>query len=127
MTQQALTASVSGTDVVATTVEFMNYLFPPPRTFGIRLWDGSTVPGVDHPECTVVLNSPFATRRIFRPPIELSAGEAYIRGDFDVEGDLFKVFSLMNNLFNISPRRLPGLARNWLKFPAAQPSAKLSR
>lgn len=127
MTQQALTASVSRAGAVATTADFLNYLFPPPRTFGIRLWDGSAVPGADHPECTIVLNSPFATRRIFQPPIERSAGEAYIRSDFDIEGDLFKVFSLLNTMSSIPLRGLPALGRDWLKLPAAQPTAKLSR
>jgi cyclopropane-fatty-acyl-phospholipid synthase len=67
-------------------------LFGPPvgRPFAVRLWDGSiegptTGPA---PRFTLILRRPGALRRMFLPPSELTLGEAYLRGDFDVEGDL---------------------------------------
>ena len=35
---------------------------------------------------------------MFKPPIELSLGEAFILKDFDIDGDIFSVFSLMDTI-----------------------------
>ena len=63
---------------------------PARRDFAIRLWEGSTIPAApDQPlRFTLVLRHPGALRRMFWPPSELAIGEAYLRDDFDVEGDL---------------------------------------
>lgn len=70
-------------------------LFPPPRTFAVGLPDGTELPCAASPAFGLVLKHPGALRRMFRPPIELSLGEAYIYGDFDIEGDIFAAFSLI--------------------------------
>jgi cyclopropane-fatty-acyl-phospholipid synthase len=67
------------------------HLFGPvtAREFGIRYWDSGISempPGM--PPFTIVLNHPAAFRRMFLPPSQLRLGEAYVRGDFDIEGDL---------------------------------------
>jgi cyclopropane-fatty-acyl-phospholipid synthase len=67
------------------------HLFGPPgaRDFAVRYWDSGIVespPGA--PAFTIVLNHPAAFRRMLLPPSQLRLGEAYIRGDFDVDGDL---------------------------------------
>lgn len=61
-----------------------------PRDFAIRLWDGSSIKAETHqaPKFTLKLNHPGALRQMFLPPTELSLGEAYIYGDFDIEGDM---------------------------------------
>jgi cyclopropane-fatty-acyl-phospholipid synthase len=76
-------------------VSLIDRLFPPPRTFAVRLWDGTELPGAASPTFGLALKHPGALRRMFRPPIELSLGEAYIYGDFDIEGDIFAAFSLI--------------------------------
>jgi len=48
------------------------------------------------PAFSLILNHPGALRRMLTPPIELSMGEAYIYGDFDIEGDIFAAFSLID-------------------------------
>lgn len=75
-------------------------LLGPPnmRTCAVRYWDGSEerpgAPstgggrGAQRPAFTLVLRSSGALRRMLLPPSELSFGEAYVRGDFDVEGDM---------------------------------------
>ena len=62
----------------------------PTRDFAVRLWDGTTWPegGGSSPAFALVLNHPGALRKMFLPPSELNLGEAYIYGDFDVEGNL---------------------------------------
>jgi cyclopropane-fatty-acyl-phospholipid synthase len=68
----------------------------PEQDFGVRLWDGTMWPEepVESPTFTLVLNHPGALRQMFLPPSELSLGESYIYGDFDVEGDLIAAFPL---------------------------------
>ena len=66
-------------------------LFGPPagRPFAVRLWDGSVEgPSQDRARFTVVLRRPGALRRMLLPPSQLALGEAYLRDDVDVEGDL---------------------------------------
>jgi cyclopropane-fatty-acyl-phospholipid synthase len=62
----------------------------PERSFDIRLWDGSVIHGSGESRLALVINAPGALRRMFRLPIELSLGEAYLRGDFDLEGDVWE-------------------------------------
>lgn len=56
----------------------------------VRLWDGSEV---SHDSrcgggCVIALRHPRALLDLLWRPSSLSAGEAYVRGDLDVEGDL---------------------------------------
>jgi cyclopropane-fatty-acyl-phospholipid synthase len=59
-----------------------------PRTFPVRLWDGTLLPpergGVGG---TLVLLSPRALQAFFPPASEARIAEAYLDGDLDLEGD----------------------------------------
>ena len=66
-------------------------LFGPPeaRAFGVRYWTGAVdLAAACEPRFTLVIRRPGALRRMFLPPTELALAEAFVRGDFDVEGDL---------------------------------------
>jgi cyclopropane-fatty-acyl-phospholipid synthase len=84
---------------------FQGYDGPP---FAVRLWDGwqwsSTAPSTanDKPVCTIVVNKPEALSSLIARPNEITLGEAFIRGDLDVEGDLFSAFQVTEHLFNRS-------------------------
>jgi cyclopropane-fatty-acyl-phospholipid synthase len=84
------------------TLALLDDLFGPPteRPFALRLWDGTVVDsGVSHePSFTLVLNRPGALRRMLLPPTDLALGEAYLRDDFDVEGELEKATELADTL-----------------------------
>jgi cyclopropane-fatty-acyl-phospholipid synthase len=89
-----------------------------PREFAIRLWEGSEVPAESgrKPRFTIVLHRPDALYRMFVPPGTRSLGEAYVNGDFDVEGDMIAFFDLLPTLLrNTKPtsvaRLLPALWR----------------
>src|SRR5947209_14258455 len=71
-----------------------------PRDYGIRFWDGARVePDPGQPErFTLVLEHPGSLRQMFWPFKKVALGEAYIYGDFDVEGDLFAFMSLLKFL-----------------------------
>ncbi|CAN5821675.1 class I SAM-dependent methyltransferase [soil metagenome] len=74
-------------DVTATRA-FLDHLFPAPRDFKVRLWDGTVVGGENGARYTLVLEHPGAARRMFELPVELAIGEAHFFGDFDIEGDM---------------------------------------
>lgn len=66
-------------------------LFGPPseRNFAVRYWDGRLeYPKAVEPEFTLVIEHPGSIRKLLWPPSEVSIAEAYIYGDFDVEGSL---------------------------------------
>jgi cyclopropane-fatty-acyl-phospholipid synthase len=93
----------------------------PARDFAVRLWDGTTWPEGDgsSPAFTLVLNHPGALRKMFLPPSELNLGEAYIYGDFDVEGDLIAAFPMAEHLesLDLGVGDKLGLARQLLALP----------
>jgi cyclopropane-fatty-acyl-phospholipid synthase len=68
-----------------------------PLPLGVRCWDGSEVPGPPGAP-TLIVTSPRALRRIVYARDELGPARAYVSGELDVEGDLFQVLELPDNL-----------------------------
>lgn len=96
MTQKS---SLSATDSAAQlTARLLGIIFPAPRRFGIRLWDDTELPHEPGAPFELVIHNPGALRRMFKPPVELSLGEAFIRDDFEIEGDIFAAFPLMEGI-----------------------------
>ncbi|MBI5829005.1 MAG: class I SAM-dependent methyltransferase [Chloroflexi bacterium] len=93
------------------------------RDFAIRLWDGQTLAaeGGLMPHFTLVLTHPGALRRMFFPPGELTLGEAYLRGDFDLEGDIIAAMELAATFEALTPGDWLRLAAQALALPAADP------
>lgn len=72
------------------------------KDVGFRLWDGALWPD-DHPRsATVVLNHPGALRSMFASMNEVGLAEAYLYDDFDVEGDIERVYALADGLIKVS-------------------------
>ena len=116
------TVSPSNADsIVRRTTKLLGQLFPSPRGYGISLWDGSELPVEGHPSFHLVLKHAGALRRMFSPPIELSLGEAFILKDFDIEGDIFSAFSLMDTLAarTFSLGEVVGIGFGLLALPAS--------
>lgn len=109
------------------TIAVIDRLFPPPRPFTICLWNGTELPGAA--EVSLVLNHPAALRRMLTPPIELSLGEAYITGYFDLQGDIFALFPALDAVNNrsISGAELFRLARQVMALPQAAQKRPLMR
>jgi cyclopropane-fatty-acyl-phospholipid synthase len=93
---------------------------PSRRTFALRLWDGTEEEPGHESRFTLVLRWPVALRRMLLPPTDLTLGEAYLRDDFDVEGNLEKAAELADVLFARlrSPVLLACLARRLRRLPA---------
>jgi len=94
-----------------------------PRAFAIRLWNGQLLPATDNlpPRFTLVLTHPGALRRMFLPPGELTVAEAYLRGDFDLEGDVVAAMALATTFAALTPGEWLRLARQVLTLPATEP------
>lgn len=91
---------------------------PASRPFRVRLWDGSVEGPAGATAFTLVIQRPGALRRMLLPPTELNLGEAYLRDDFDVEGDLETATGLMDALTRTwSPAALAGLLPRLLLLP----------
>jgi cyclopropane-fatty-acyl-phospholipid synthase len=107
------------------TVAFLDVVFPPPRPFDIRLWDGEVLSAGGDVAFTLVLKSPGSLRRMFQVPVELSLGEAYLRGDFDVEGDLVAAFAIPSLTHEAaqSARGAASLMLHWLRLPRTDDEA----
>jgi cyclopropane-fatty-acyl-phospholipid synthase len=84
--------------VVQPTLAFLHEIFRGygPLDFTVELWDGTRwEPAQGRPSrFTMVLRHPGTLRKMFWRFSELSLGEAFIHGDFDVEGDLGGAFRL---------------------------------
>jgi cyclopropane-fatty-acyl-phospholipid synthase len=52
------------------------------------------------PECTIVVRTPKGLRSLLANPTELTLGEAFVNGDLDVEGDIFSVFPIADQLIS---------------------------
>lgn len=76
---------------------FRNYEGP---VFAIRFWDGWRWASSDrsNPACTVVFHSESALQAMIAKPSEITLGEAFLKKEIDVEGDLFSVFELVEHV-----------------------------
>ncbi len=80
---------------------FLRGLFEgyPPADVAVRAWDGSAWSLSAAPRFTLVLAHPASARRMFAPPKLLTLCEAYLYGDFDIEGDVEGFWQLAEYLF----------------------------
>ena len=98
-------------------------LFGPPqgRSFAVRFWNGE-VEGPDDPlpTFTLTLNHAGTLRRMLHPPFELSICQAYIAGDYDIEGNIERAAALGENIRGglASPLTLARLTRALRTLPS---------
>ena len=106
----------SDAEALATAREALGIAFGPvqERGFAVRLWDDSVDQTAgDTTVFTLVVRRAGALRRALLPPSELALVEAYLRDDFDAEGDLGEAGRLGDLAATRlrSPRALMKLAR----------------
>src|SRR5262249_31597081 len=67
-----------------------------PRDFAIELWDGTCLAPEPGQFCrfTWRINNPGALRAMLRSDRQMALGEAYIYGDFEVQGDILACFAV---------------------------------
>ncbi|MCY4146039.1 MAG: cyclopropane-fatty-acyl-phospholipid synthase [Chloroflexi bacterium] len=111
---------------VLNTLNLLSAVFAdyPGRDFAVRLWDGTLwePSGTTMHRFTIALNGPSALRRMFFPPTERKLGEAYMLGDFEIEGELYAAFDLARYLWEgWSLRDTLRFAPKLLRLPARDP------
>lgn len=119
--------------VLRTTRDALTLIFGPPddRTFAVRLWDGSVErpSRLDSVPFTLVLRHPAALRRMFLPPSEIAMAEAYVRGDFEIEGSMEAATALGDEIAERlrAPKTLARLTSHLLSLPkhASVPDGEL--
>jgi cyclopropane-fatty-acyl-phospholipid synthase len=67
--------------------------------FMVRLWDGTKWKTSRREQFMLILKNPGALRSMFMSPSELTLGEAFVYGDFEVEGDLESAFEFADFLW----------------------------
>lgn len=97
-----------GTDARSVTLDLLGRLLPHRRRFDVRLWDGTVWPAAPGPARATLVLKQGALASALQPPVDLSVGEAFMRGQLDVEGDLLAVFETLEDAL---PRLKPG---DWL-------------
>ncbi|MBV9488835.1 MAG: class I SAM-dependent methyltransferase [Verrucomicrobia bacterium] len=82
------------------TIQVLNEIFAgcPVDRVAVRLWDGTAWPDGQKRAATLALKHPGALSRMFLPGSEVGLAEAYLRDDFDVEGDMEAAFSIADFL-----------------------------
>ena len=86
--------------------QFLSHLFGPAPLpdVSFRLWDGTSWPDAAPRATTLVLRRPGSLHAMFAPGTEAGLAEAYVAGDFDLEGNVEKACALTELL----ERRPPG-------------------
>ncbi len=65
---------------------------------GVRLWDGTMWPDHNPRQVVLELKHPYSLNAMFREGTELALAEAYLFDDFDIVGDVERVFTLGSSL-----------------------------
>ena len=68
------------------------------KRVGFQLWEGTLWPDERRREATFVLKHPGALREMFGAGTEKALAEAFLRGDFDIEGNIEGAFELADIL-----------------------------
>ena len=71
-----------------------------PASFAVRFWDGKTVRYGEDPLFTLVFNDEDTFKRLLLFPDALTAGEAFIKSQIDIEGDIFSALRLRGHFEN---------------------------
>ena len=120
---------ISGDPIVRRAASLIERILPQPRSFSVRLWDSTELPASGKSTFSLVIHHPGALRRMFKPPIELSLGEAFILNDFDIEGNIFSAFPLMESIAtrSFSTGEIVGIGFGLSALPASSPARPQGR
>lgn len=114
---------------VSHAVQRLEDLFPDAArgNVAVRLWDGTEWPDARPRAATLVLKHPDALREMFGRGTEKGLAEAYLRNDFDVEGDLEVACGLADVLAEAGHGTWFSAARRLLQLRRRPPGAEGGR
>ena len=114
----SLSASAATKSGDERSVRFLDELFRDcrPRQVGFRFADGSRWPDEERRPATFVLKHAGSLREMFGAGTEKALAEAFIRGDFEIEGDIESAFELADVLRQKGRHGWPSLLRSFYAF-----------
>ncbi len=128
------TARTDTTRTKQLTLRLLERVLPEERPFAVRLWDGTVLPAALPPgsdaAATLVLRDETALGAMLQLPLDLHMGEAYVRGDLEIEGEVETVFGLLEHArLGLSPLDWVGLTTEAaaLRRHSARPDALAAR
>lgn len=94
---------------------FRNYTGP---NFALRFWDGTSwiCRSSEPAEFAIALHSSRVLEALASRPDEITLGEAFVRKELEIEGDLLRVFDFAEFLFSKRPGALHRALRMLLRF-----------
>jgi cyclopropane-fatty-acyl-phospholipid synthase len=92
--------TIRATEAVGISLRLLDELFGREAVYdvAVKLWDGTVWPDEQPRPVTLVLNHPGALRQMFLPGTELALAEAYLYNDYDIQGNIEKIFDLADIL-----------------------------
>ncbi|GAC1539006.1 MAG: class I SAM-dependent methyltransferase [Candidatus Velthaea sp.] len=92
------------------------------RDFSVTLYDGTVVRAQHVEQFTLSINTPFALRAAFLPPLDLNPGRAFVEGWIDLSGDVEAgVDAFSAAIDNLAKTKLPLLLGKLLRLPKPPP------
>jgi cyclopropane-fatty-acyl-phospholipid synthase len=93
--------------------------------FNVLLWNGRVLEADSHDgSLTLTLTHPGSLKRMLLPPGELTLAEAYLRGDFDVGGDIIALLGQVEQLQDLRFRDWLSLLWRARSLPRSDPPVK---
>jgi cyclopropane-fatty-acyl-phospholipid synthase len=89
--------STRPTPVAEELAPIVRALLGPDPHIAVRAWDGSTI-GPPDPAVTVELHGPAALQHLFWSPDELGLARAHVSGALDIDGDVFDLLAIRDEL-----------------------------
>lgn len=127
---KAQSVKVADSGETLTALKLLDRLFgqTPPKSVSFCLWEGTLWPTESTRSATIVLKDPGSLRRMFGSGTEKALAEAYLRGDFDILGDVESAFEISDALSSKrSWRQTLALAFLLRKLPSKKQQMPLSR
>jgi cyclopropane-fatty-acyl-phospholipid synthase len=88
------------------------------RDFAVVLWEGTRIDAVEEERFALHLNTPFALRAAFSPPLDLNPGRAFMEKWIDIAGDAEAAVDAFARAVKRLPKiLLPRLATQLLRLP----------
>lgn len=95
-------------------MDLLKRVLPKERSFAVDLWGQAALPATRLPAgATLRIRSPQVLGQMFQPPLDLSLGEAFLRGDLEITGDLEAAFAAVEEAApKLSVLHLPALLKD---------------
>lgn len=106
--------TVSPEHIQEAALDLLKRALPQERSFVVDLWGQAALPATRPPAgATLRIRSPEALGEMLKPPLDLSLGEAFLRGDLEVAGDLEAAFAAVEEAApKLSLLQLPALLKD---------------